>query len=345
MSKRRPILVYLPGAEELTGKIHHELGDDWQLIPAQAKYFADGEVKVVLPRGEENSVRGAETYLVQTPSAEYPHSRQDLFFELCSATAALTECDAFYRNVVMPWYHYACQDKPREREPLTAKLAADMLTVSGATRVIAVDVHNDAIKGFFDRRQCGFFGLYASGTLLRCLDSQFHILEESSRDQFAISGVDQGSGNRVKRLAKHTRLMPVLPTKVKNYETNETREVIIREPVAGRTVIIWDDMIRSASTIVETANALKEHGAKNVIMVATHANFCADAVLSLEALWQQGFLLKVLSSDSFHFPEEFTKSHPWFEQVSLAGILAETISNLHAEKSVARVYLDDRPIM
>ncbi len=345
MSKRRPILIYLPGAEMLSRKIHQQLGKNWQLIAAEVKYFADGELKVVLPRGEKNSVRGAETYLVQAISSGYPKSRQDLFFELCSSIAALTECDAFYRNVVIPWYPYACQDKPREREPLTAKLTADMLTVSGATRVIAVDVHNDAIKGFFDRRTCGFFGIYASGTLLRHLQSLYGIMEEKNRDNFAISGVDQGSGNRIKRLAKHTKIMPVLPTKIKDYQTNETTEVIIREPVEGKTIIIWDDMIRSASTIVETARALQKRNATKVIMVATHADFCNDSVQKLSDLFKEGFLEKVICSDSFHFADDFFQSHPWFEQVSLADILAETIYNLHAEKSVARVYADDRSIL
>ncbi len=345
MSRRKPILVYLPGAEALAQKIHKEIGKGWQLIPAEVKYFADGELKVVLPRGEENSVRGADTYLVQTPSFSYSHSRQDIFFELCSATAALTECDAFYRNIVSPWYAYACQDKPREREPLTARLAADMLTISGATRVISVDVHNDAVKGFFDRNKCNFFGIYASGTLLRHLNSSYNILDEKNRDNFAISGVDQGSGNRVKRLAKHTQIMPVLPTKIKDYQTNETREIIIREPIEGKIVIIWDDMIRSASTIFETAKALKKNKAEKVIMVATHANFCKNAISKLEFLYKEGFLLKVICTDSFYFPADFLQFHPWFEQVSLAEILAETIYNLHAEKSVARVYADDRSIL
>lgn len=342
MSKRRPILLHLPGAKALATKTHLLLGKAWQMIPVEVKYFGDGEMKTVLPAGSENSVRGADTYVVQTGDFGYGHSPQDVFFELASAVANLTESGANFRTVVSPWYFYACQDKKRRREPLTARLAADFLMVAGATHVVSVDLHNDAIQGFFDRRQCNFNGLYASWLLLRHLNAQFQIPDHM--DEFAISGVDQGSGTRIKYLATHTGLMAVLPAKIKDYQTGKTREIIINEPVNGKNVVVFDDMIRSGGSIVETAKALKAKGAKSIVIAITHADFCGSAIADLDALHRDHLLSLVVCTDSFAFPDDFSQAHPWFYQVSLADMLAETISNLHEERSLSHLYLDDRAL-
>ncbi|MFA6215658.1 MAG: ribose-phosphate diphosphokinase [Patescibacteria group bacterium] len=335
----RPVLLYLPGAEALARKTIATLDKDWQLMPIEVRYFADGEVKTLLPTGDDNSVRGADTFVMQVADPNYPHSRQDTFFELCSALAALTECSAGQRTAVIPWYSYACQDKARRREPVTAKLAADFLTVSGATHVVAVDVHNDAIGAFFNRRQCTFDHLYASGLLVDFLEKQFGLL--SQRDNFVISGVDAGGSTRIKHLANHYGLTPVTPTKVKDYGTGQTREIIIQETVAGKTVVVIDDMVRSGSSIVETTKAHMAKGANKVIIAATHADFCGNSLAQLDRLFTEGILLKAVFTDSFNIPDDFAAIHPWFAEVSLYDMLARTISCVHTEQSVGNVRLEE----
>lgn len=339
MSRRRPILVYLPGAETLAKKVVRILGIGWKSIPAKINYFADGELKYLLPKGEDNSVRGADTYLMQVPVFGSKRSPQDLFMELVQGLATLTECGAMFRTAVIPWYPFACQDKKRERESLTAKLAADFLSQAGATHVITVDIHNNAIEGFFDRRVCTFNGLFATNLMLRYFNETLEILAKSG--DFAVSAVDTGGSGRVIHIAKHTKIMPVLPTKVKDYKTLKPTAIIINEKVGGKIVIIFDDMIRSGGSIAQTAKALKAKGAKNIFLSATHADFCGEAIKTLDELKKNGVIEKAVFTDSFCFPDDFAKAHPWFVQISLDDMLAWTIASLHMEKPVSHIYLDD----
>jgi len=340
LSRRKPILVYLPGGESLAKSTKQILGLDWGLIPAEVKYFPDGECKVVLPRGEKFSVRGADTYLIQTPEPDRNRSPQDHFMELVSAVALLTESGACYRTAVIPWYAFACQDKKRQRECLTAKLVADFLEVAGATHIITVDVHNDAIEGFFDRCRCTFNGLYASSLMLAYLDEAIGLLKR--KEEFALSAVDSGGSSRILHLAKETGIMPVLPFKVRNYDNGKVAKIIINEEVEGKIAVIFDDMIRSASSIVPTCEALKTKGAKDIYIAATHADFCGEAVALLDKLAQDGVIKKAVFTDSFNISPEFTSNHPWFIKTSLDQMLAQAISSLHLEKPVSGIYLDDK---
>ena len=339
MSRRRPILVYLPGAKILAEKVVKILGIGWKAIPAEVKYFDDGELKCLLPKGEDNSVRGADTYLAQVPFFGSKRSPQDLFMELVAGLATLTECGATFRTAVIPWYYYACQDKKRQRECLSARLAADFISTAGATHVITIDIHNNATEGFFDRRVCTFNGLFATNLMLRYFNETLGILD--GKDRFAVSAVDTGGSSRVIHIAKQTGIMPVLPTKVKDYKTLKPKSIIINENVRGKIVIIFDDMVRSGGSIAETAKALKAKGAKKIYISATHPDFCGQAIEILDELKKNGIIEKAVLTDSFCFPGDFGKNHPWFVQISLDDMLARTIASLHAENPVSNIYLDD----
>mgnify|MGYP001616283564 CR=1 FL=1 len=271
MPRSKPILLYLPGAKTLAQKTHAILGKAWQLIPFNVRYFDDGELKVFLPMGRENSVRGADAYVMQVVQFGYPHTRQDIFWELLTAVYTLTECSANYRTAITPWYAYACQDKKRMREPITARLAAQCLTDAGATQVITIDPHNDAIECFFDPRYCIFNGLYASELLIQYLQEKYQILER--KNDFVASAVDEGGGRRIKHISKHKGLSPVLPTKIRDYETGKVVEVIINEDVSGKIAVVFDDMLRSGNSFIETALALHKKGAQKIILAATHPDF------------------------------------------------------------------------
>ena len=341
MSRGRPILLYLPGAEALAKKTHAILGTSWQLIPLEVRYFPDGELKICLPKKPENSVGGADTYVIQGVNFTYPHSRQDVTWELIQAMDALTRGRANNRVAVTPWFPYACQDKTRRRESLGVKTLAVSLQVVGTTHVIAIDLHNDAIENAFDAPICKFNGLYASSLLIKYLDGQFQILSKEKKDEFAASAVDEGGGTRIKHSCKHTSLMSVIPTKIKDQETGKVLEIIINENVEGRIVIIFDDVVRTGGSTIETVRALKKKGAKQVIITATHANFCGNAIEGLDQLHKEKILLKAVFTDSFALAPDFTKEHPWFAKVSLDKLLAETLTSIHFEKPVSHLYLDD----
>ena len=109
MSNRgRPILLFLPGAERLAKEVHETLDSDWEIMPCEAVYQPDGELKTVLPKGEKYSVREADTFLLQSPVYNGGRSPQDLSMELLFGLDTLTRCCAHKRTAVIPWYPYAC---------------------------------------------------------------------------------------------------------------------------------------------------------------------------------------------------------------------------------------------
>lgn len=339
MSRRRPILLYLPGAEKLAEAIHQILGENYQLIPVMAHYFTDGELKTLLPKGPEFSVGGADTYLIQTPALDSGRSPQDTFMETITALATLTECRALYRTAIIPWYPYGCQDRRRRRENLTARLAADFLTIAGATQVITVDPHNDAIQGFFNRRECIFEGLFASSVLVEWLDQNYQLL--SNRGQFILTTVDLGGNKRVRHIGKKYGLTILEGDKEKDYQTDQATAIQINGELDPKTAIIIDDMVRSGSTIFSAIKTLRTKGVEKIIIVATHANLCGNAVPELDRLFKQGVLLKAVFTDSFSVSPDFLQKHPWFIQTTLANLLASTIKALHNEESVGHVYEEE----
>lgn len=342
MSNRgRPILLFLPGAERLAREVHSLLGKNWQLMPCEAVYQPDGELKTVLLKGAQHSVREADTFLIQTPAYKSERSPQDLAMEMLFGLDTLTRCCAHKRTAVMPWFPFACQDKPRRRETGSAGMIARALKLFGATHVISFDVHNDAIEMAFLPCECTFNGLYGWWLLHGWLEKNFRI--NSQPEKFAVSAADVGGGNRIQYIEKHTGLMAVLPSKRKNHDTAEATDVVVTQDVTDRTVIIVDDMVRSGSTIAKAAPALMNAGAKKIIVAATHPNFCKDCVDILDDLHQKEILTAAVFTNSFKFPNDFAAQHPWFAQVSLAKKIAETLDNIHEGKSVADVYLDEEP--
>lgn len=333
----RPIVLCLPGAEKLVEKIG-QLLPEWQLMVAEVEYFTDGEVKVCIPAGKKNTVRGSDIYIIQVQQYASPRSRQDVFMELCMAVATSAECGARYRTVVSPWFPYGCQDRRRRREPLSARLTADFLTAAGATNVFALDPHNDATQGFFDRRLCNFDGLFSSSLMISYLDREFKIL--TKKDDFRVATADLGGSKRVKHIHKRTGLKILTGYKDKDYESSQATGVQINGSVEDKTVIIWDDMARTGSTLKVTVAALARQGLKRLIFVAPHADFCGDCVKIFDDLYNggHGVLGEAIFTDSFSFPTGFDRDHPWFVQITQAEMLADTMLNLHSEGSISHVY-------
>lgn len=338
-SRGRPILLYLPGGENLAKKIFTFLDEDWKLMPLTPIYQKDGEMKTVLGKGPDNSVREADTFLVQTPQIGEKHSPQDLVMELLFGIDTLAGCGAHKKTIILPWYFYACQDKTRRRENLSASWLARAMTGAGATHVISVDVHNDAIEMAFNRRECTFNHLYTFWTLFEHLEKIFSLSKQP--EKFIFSSLDVGGSARVQYISKHTEFKTMTLQKEKDYETAAATTIDVGHDIKGRTAIAIDDMVRSGSTVKAGIPALMKAGAKNVIIAATHADFCGECVDLLDKYHKEGILLKALFTDSFSMPEGFAKDHPWFEEVSLAKILADTVSRLHKGESVAKTYLDE----
>ncbi len=253
-----------------SGRAHTELADDVArelgtgLVPTSAYDFANGEIYV---RYEE-SVRGSDAFVIQSHTSPINH----WIMEHLIMVDALKRASAKRITVVLPFYGYARQDKKhRGREPISARLMADMFKTAGADRLMAVDLHQAQIQGFFDGP---VDHLMAQPILSRCVEERY------GDQKLVIVSPDAG---RIKVAEEWSRRLGGAPLAFihKTRDINRPNEVTANRvvgQVAGRICILVDDMIDTAGTITKAADAIMAEGAAGVVIVATHAILSGPAV-------------------------------------------------------------------
>ncbi len=278
--------------------------------------FSDGEIFV---RIEEN-VRGVDVYLVQPTCSPV----NDHLMELLVMVDALKRASAGSITAVLPYYGYARQDrKVAPRTPITAKLIADLLTAAGVGRVVSVDLHAGQIQGFFGQP---FDHLYANRVFLDYLRPKF-------QDEPAVFvSPDAGGVERTRAYAK--RLNADLAIIDKRREKANVSEVMhIIGNVSGRDCVIVDDMIDTAGTLTNAADALVEAGARRVFAAATHAVLSGPAVKRIAA----SKLEEVVVTDTLPLSAEAIASGR-FRVLTVAPLLGEAIKRIHHSDSVSSLF-------
>lgn len=286
---------------------------------AQVDKFSDGETRVQV--GE--NVRGANVYVIQSTS----HPTNDHVMELLIMVDALKRASAGSITAVIPYYGYARQDrKVAPRTPITAKLVADLLQAAGVDRVVAVELHAGQIQGFFN---IPFDNLYAMPTFLeQYLRENYGV----TRKHVVTVSPDAGGVERARALSK--RLGSSLAIIDKRRErANESEVMNIIGEVEGRYCLIFDDMIDTAGTLVNAANALTKAGALGVAAVATHAVLSGPAITRIN----ESSILEVIVSDTIPLSGA-AKASGKFRVVSVAGLLAEAIRRIHNNDSVSSLF-------
>ena len=228
-------------------------------------------------------------------------------------------------NVVIPYYGYARQDrKARSREPITAKLVANLLETAGATRVIVLDLHAPQIQGFFDI-------LIDHLVAVPLLSDYF--LNESGIDleNVIIVSPDHGGVTRARKMADRLKA-PIAIIDKRRPRPNVAEVMNIVGNVEGKTAIIIDDIIDTAGTISIAASALIESGAKEVYACCTHPVLSGPAVQRIN----DSVIKELIITNSIALPEE--KKSPKIKQLSVARLLAETIVRVHEQKSVSTLF-------
>lgn len=255
---RRIVLVSGSSNPSLANKISEYL--DVALVDPQLRRFANGEIYCEI----EKNVRGADVFLIQTLSAPV----NDNLMELLIMIDALKRASAASITTVIPYYGYSRQDrKASPRTPITAKLVADMLTAAGATRVVTMDLHAGQIQGFFD---IPFDNIYASPVLLD------YIKEKIDLENLMMVSPDAGGVERVRWYAKRLQKDIAMIDK-RRTGPNVAKALNIVGDVKNKDVIIVDDMIDTAGTLIEAVKTLREHGAKKIYAFATHGIFSGPA--------------------------------------------------------------------
>jgi ribose-phosphate pyrophosphokinase len=313
---RRIVLVSGTSNKALSNKISEFL--DVPLVDPQIQKFANGEIFCEI----EKNVRGADVFLVQTLSSPV----NDNLMELLIMIDALKRASADSITAVVPHYGYSRQDrKASPRTPISAKLVADLLTVAGATRVITMDLHAGQIQGFFN---IPFDNIYASPVFLN------YIKTNIDTSNLTLVSPDAGGVERVRWYAKRLERDIAMIDK-RRTGPNVAKAMNIIGDVEGKDVVIVDDMIDTAGTLVEAARTLKENGAKSIHVVATHGVFSPPAA---ERIANCVELESVIVTDTIPLCKEM-KSIEKVKVLTTAEILSKAIHRTFNHDSVSSLFI------
>jgi ribose-phosphate pyrophosphokinase len=309
----------------LTGNANPQLAHDIArhlMVPlgrAAVSRFSDSETTVELLE----NVRGRDVFIVQPTSPP----ANDHLMELLVMVDACRRASAARITAAIPYFGYARQDRrPRAmRVPITAKLVANMIASAGVDRLLTVDLHADQVQGFFD---IPVDNVYASPVLLGDVWKQKY-------DDLIVVSPDVGGVVRARALAKRLDDAELAIIDKRRPRANESEVMNIIGEVEGKTCVMVDDLVDTAGTLCHAAKALKEAGAKKVLAYITHPVLSGPAVQRIT----KSELDELVVTDTIPLSEE-AKSCGKIRQLTVAGLLAETMRRIRDEESVSSLYID-----
>jgi len=278
--------------------------------------FADGEIRVRI----EESVRGADVFLVQ-PTC--PPTSENIM-ELLVILDALKRASARRTTAVIPYYGYARQEKKtRPRDPISAKLVADLISVAGANRILTVDLHVQSIQGFFD---IPVDHIPAGPLLAEDLVSRGF----TGTDTVVVSP-DVGGVGTAKALADRLSASLAIIAK-RRPEPNLVEVIQVIGDLAGKRAVIVDDIVDTGGSLISAAKMIAERGASEIYAYATHGILSGDAVVGLET----APIKEIVLTDTIPIPP--AKRSSKVRLLSVAPIVAEAIKRVHADSSVSTIF-------
>ncbi|AQP53517.1 ribose-phosphate pyrophosphokinase [Vagococcus penaei] len=299
-----------PLAQKIADAVGVELGK------SEVRQFSDGEIQINI----EQSIRGGHVYLIQSTS----NPVNDHLMELLIMIDALKRASAQTINVVIPYYGYARQDrKARSREPITAKLVANMLESAGATRVLTLDLHAAQIQGFFD--------IPVDHLMAAPLLAEYFIKHGYEGDDVVVVSPDHGGVTRARKLAENLK-SPIAIIDKRRPKANVAEVMNIIGEVKGKKCVLIDDMIDTAGTITLAAEALREQGATEVIASCTHPVLSGPAIERIN----NSSIEKLIITDSILLPED--KQSDKIETVSVGELIGDAIKRIHENKPVSPLF-------
>lgn len=276
--------------------------------------FSDGEIRVQI----NENVRGTDVFILQPTFMP-----SDNLMELLILMDAARRASAKRITAVIPYFGYARQErKDMPRVPISAKLVANLITVAGAHRILTMDLHTEAIQGFFD---IPVDHLYASPVLIK------HFQQLGVQD-FVVVSPDTGGVNRARAFAKRLGDLPLAFIDKRRPGPNKIEVLNIIGEVADKNCLIVDDVMDTARTICEVAGILKQNGAKSIYATATHGVLSGQAIGSIA----EAPLTEVVLTNTIPLPLE--KQIPKIKVLSISKLLADAIKRIHNEESVSSLF-------
>lgn len=299
-------------SEEIASKIGISISS------ANVERFSDGESCVMI----NETVRGVDVFVIQPTSTPVNEN----FMELIIMIDALHRASAGRITAVMPYFGYARQDKKsKSREPITAKLISNMITIAGADRVLTMDLHASQIQGFFDIPVDNLAGIH--------IMSEYFKNKFNFDDNIVVVSPDMGGVQRVRKLAKHLgENVPIAIIDKRRPKPNECEVMNVVGDVYDKKVIIYDDMIDTAGTVIKASKALLEiHKAKEVYVAATHGVLSGSA---LERVYDSDIKeLVLLNTIKIN-----KSSNDKIKQLSVSDIFADAIIRINENKSISPLF-------
>jgi len=302
------------------GNAHTELAEEIASImgkplgKATVKKFSDGEISVNI--GE--SVRGIDVYIVQSTC----NPVNDNLMELLIMIDAMKRASAGRINAIIPYYGYARQDrKAKARDPITAKLVADLIVAAGADRVLTMDLHANQIQGYFNIPVDHLIGM---PILAR-------YFQEKNLEDLCVVSPDHGSVTRARSMAQVLNC-PIAIIDKRRPEPNKSEIMNIIGNIEGKNCIILDDMIDTAGTITNAANAIKDMGAKAVFASATHPVLSGPAVERIE----NSAIEELVLLNTIPMPEE--KKIEKMKFLSVAPLFAEAMTRVFTNGAISELF-------
>ncbi len=280
--------------------------------------FSDGEVQVVI----NESVRDCDVYIIQSLC----HPANENIMELLLIADALKRASAGRITAVIPYYAYGRQDrKVNPRDPISAKLLADIITVSGINHIVVIDLHAKQVEGFFD--------IPVDHLQARPVLTEYFLSEGLGGEDTVVVSPDIGGVTRARNFAKVLG-SPIAIIDKRRPRPNVAEVMNIIGEVKGKKAIIIDDIIDTAGTIVNAARAIKETGAEEVYAACTHPVFSGPAVERLSKAVEEGVIQEIIVTDTIPLREKFEG----VKVLTVAGTIAEAIRRIHFGESISRMF-------
>ena len=301
-------------AEEIASIMGKPLGK------ADVKKFSDGEISVNI--GE--TVRGVDVYIVQSTCAPV----NDNLMELLIMIDAMKRASAGRINAVIPYYGYARQDrKAKARDPITAKLVADLIVAAGADRVLTMDLHANQIQGYFNIPVDHLLGLPIVAKYFG----------EKNMEDVCVVSPDHGSVTRARNLAEYLNC-PIAIIDKRRPSPNKSEIMNIVGDINNKNCIIIDDMIDTAGTLTNAANAIKNMGAKSVYACATHPVLSGPAIERL----RESAITELVLLNTIPMPKEKRLDKMRF--LSVGNLFAEAMMRVHNNGSISELFDKERKL-
>lgn len=297
-------------AEKIAANLGMKLGD------SNVGMFSDGEIAINI----NEMVRGSDVFIIQSTSNPVNNNLMELLIMI----DALKRASASRITAVMPYFGYARQDrKSKARDPISAKLVADLLTTAGADRILTMDLHAAQIQGFFNIPVDHLKG----GRLL----SEYYMEKFPVRDDVVVVSPDLGSVTRARDFAAKLDV-PIAIIDKRRPKPNVSEVMNIIGDISGKTCILLDDMIDTAGTITNGAQALADRGAKEVYACCTHGVLSGPAMERID----KSPIKELLTLDTIVIPDE--RKIPKIKTISVATLFAEAIRRIYNDTSLSELF-------